>query len=365
VQHLEKLIASVKRNHLDLQWLKEEIEADQQVSKRLAARKEQLEILCETPTKVRLFEDAVVLPAYEGKKRWFYIILAVSAALTLWLAGLVTWEWHTQPIYGPEELAGRLSVPVLATLPRIDHPLSLPNPLRSNSHQQPLDCARFVESIDALRTLLLHLLHHEGSQVIMITSAIQGEGKTSLSCHLAASLARAGRRVLLVDTDLRRARAHKLLGTAHTPGLSDVLHGHRDWREAVQVDVQPNLDFLPAGRMPSGGCHLLSQDYFVKLLDHWRDAYDFVVLDSSPVLLVADPLSIVQGVDAVLLSTMYKVSTLPRTQVAYQRLLSVGARILGVVVSGISPRQYDYYYGAYRYYYATDSSEDNALEAKR
>ncbi|MDW8221874.1 MAG: AAA family ATPase [Gemmatales bacterium] len=352
-ENLEKLVATLKRSHLDLQWLKEEIEADQQVSKRLLARKDQLEMLSEAPTRVRLFEDTVVLPAYESKKRWLYMILAISAALGIWLTVLVIWEWRVQPIHGPEELVGRIHAPIITSLPRIQHPLHLTFPIRESGSSQTLDVLRFMESVDALRTLLLYLLQHECSQVIMISSAVQGEGKTSLSCYLAASIARAGRHVLLVDTDLRRPRAHKLLQAVQSPGLSEILQGQGDWRNAVQTDVLPNFDFLPAGGLPQMSIPLLGRDYFHRLLEEWRASYEVILLDSSPVLLVADPLSIVRGTDAVLLSAMYKVSTLPRTQVAYQRLVSIGARILGIVVNGISPRQYDYYYGTY-YSYASD-----------
>ncbi|GBD34921.1 Tyrosine-protein kinase wzc [bacterium HR36] len=362
VEHLERLIASLKRSHLDLQWLKEEIEADQQVAKRLAARKDQLEILCESPTRVRLFEDAVILPAYDNKQRWLYITIAIAGALTFWMAGLVAWECRTQPIYGPEVLAGKVSAPVLASLPHTEQFLCLRSEASDPNKPLPLAFSRFVESVDALRTLLIHLLQHEYSQVIMVSSAVQGEGKTSLSCHLAASLARASRRTLLVDTDLRRPRAHKLLATVQDPGLSEVLHAQLDWRQAIQSEIIPHLDFLPAGASVHTGVRLLSQDYFLKLLETWRNDYDFIILDSSPVLLVADPLSIVQGVDAVILSTMYKVSTLPRTQIAYQRLVAVGARVLGIVVNGISPRQYDYYYGAYHYYYNSHSPNPTALQ---
>lgn len=349
---LEKLIASLKRDHIDLQWLKEDLENDQQAVKRLSARKDELEVLCSSATRVKLFEDAVILPAYESKKRWLYVIIAIFASLTSWITGLVTWEWRTQCIHGPEELAGKVQAPIISCLPRVDSFPSLPSHTSGPGVLLPADVARFLESMDALRSLLLHILQRQLAQAILVTSAVQGEGKTSLSCHLAASIARTGRRVLLVDTDLRRSRAHKLLGVGHAPGLAEVLQGHLDWHSVVKCDILPNLDFLPAGQILSVSVGLLGQEYFQKLLEQWRHSYDFIILDSPPVLLVADSLSLAPAVDTVLLSTMYKVSRLPRTQIAYHRLLSLGARILGIVVNGISPRHYEYYYGPYHYYAA-------------
>jgi polysaccharide biosynthesis transport protein len=203
-----------------------------------------------------------------------------------------------------------------------------------------------TESVDAARSLLLHTARTEKVQIVMITSALAGEGKTSLASHLAASLARAGRRTLLLDSDLRKPTLHRLFNMSREPGLSEVLRGTAGLPEVIRDTPIANLSLISAGQADASALQALAQDAIADLFTQLRTQYDFIVVDSCPVLPVADSLLVGQYVDAVIFSLLREVSRLPRVQAAYQRLAMLGIPMLGAVVSGTRDHTYgsDYHY---------------------
>lgn len=335
IQTLEKTLISFQRSRVDIQWLRDEIESDLQVHKKLLARKDQLEMLLSAAPRVTLLEKATVTPVYESKKRWLYTGLVVTLSLLTWLLGLLAWEWHTQRIHSPEELAGKLAVPVIAMLPACK-PGSPPLRSIGDASQGLLRerSERFIEAVDTLRALLTERIHGISRIVLMVTSAIHGEGKTTVSCHLAASLARTGRRVLLLDADLCHGNAHRLLGGRACPGVAEIVHGHISWQNAVQPTTVRNLDLIASGNCDHKSMYELSQSNLSNLISSVRHVYDVVILDTPPVLLVPDAMSVARLVDGVLVTVMRKVSSLRDVREVCYRLGVSNAQILGVVMSG-------------------------------
>ena len=196
-----------------------------------------------------------------------------------------------------------------------------------------------------MRAMLLHASRRDGTRVVMVASAMKGEGKTSLACHLATSLARAGRRTLLIDCDLRSPACHRLFDLPAGPGplrgpRGGLRHRGRDPRGARTRG--PAL--LTAGRMDALALQGLSQDGLRSLLDELRTRYDFIVVDSAPVLPVADSLLVGQAVDAVIFSVMRDVSRLPMVYEAHERLAALGVRMIGAVVAGVQETSHAYEY---------------------
>jgi polysaccharide biosynthesis transport protein len=171
--------------------------------------------------------------------------------------------------------------------------------------------------------------------VVMVTSAVGGEGKTTLASHLAGSLARAGRRTLLIDCDLRRPAAHQLFELPLQPGLSEALLGEVHVAEATLATAVDGLWLMPAGQWDREVIQSLAREGLRQIFDKLRHDYDFIVIDSHPVLPATDSLLIGQHVDAVLLSVMREVSQAPKVYAACQRLNALGIRVLGAVVSGV------------------------------
>ena len=179
-------------------------------------------------------------------------------------------------------------------------------------------------------------------RVVMVTSATSGEGKTSLATHLAASLARAGHKTLLLDGDLRKPAAHRIFDLPLGPGFSELLRGETDLPEAVRPTQAPGLWLLPAGTCDNEALQQLAQDAVRRIIERLRPEYDFIVIDSSPVLPVADALLLAQYADGVLLSLFQEVSRLPKVYAAYQRLKMIRVRMLGAVMNGTHEDVYGY-----------------------
>ncbi len=173
-----------------------------------------------------------------------------------------------------------------------------------------------IESIDATRTTLLHLSRVEGLKSVMVTSAGVGEGKTSLSTQLSASLARAGRRTLLIDCDLRRPVAHQLFDETLEPGVCEQFRGEDVGESLIRATPLPQPlvhDRRPLRR--SGLAVALAE--WAQLIARFTlaEQFDFIVVDTAPVLPVPDSLMIAQQVDAVIFSILRDVSRVPDVQV--------------------------------------------------
>jgi capsular exopolysaccharide synthesis family protein len=192
----------------------------------------------------------------------------------------------------------------------------------------------FLESVDAIRTMLLHMARTDSLRVVMVTSAVGGEGKTSLSSHLATSLARAGRKTLLVDCDLRKPSLHRVFDLPDEAGFCEALRSEADLAALIQPTAVPGLTVLAAGACDAVALARLASGGPAAILPLLREQYDFIVVDSSPVLPVTDSLLIAQEVDGVVFSVLRDVSRMNRLYAAYERLAFLGVRTLGAVVTG-------------------------------
>jgi len=182
--------------------------------------------------------------------------------------------------------------------------------------------------------MLLRAAAREPTQVLLISSATNREGKTTLASQLAASLARAGRRTVLVDFDLRHPALHQLFEQPLEPGVCNILADEIDAASVVKRTPVGNLWMIAAGRWDEQVPQLLAQDGVKQLFDVLRNEFDFVILDSFPILAAVDSLMIAQHVDGVTLSVLNEVSRADNVYTAYRKLVAFGVRVLGTVVSG-------------------------------
>lgn len=347
IQTLEKALTTLHLKRTTVQSLNDEIETDLQTYKKLLARKDQLDMVRRTRPRVTVLETAHALPAYEGKKRLLYVFISMALSCFVWIFGLLAWEWRTQHVHWPEELLAELPIPVIGVLPDIGSVAS-----KKHTHcKHPSVLAtyppqRFTEAIDTLRVLLIHQLGSANHSVLMVTSPLHGEGKTMVSCYLAASLARCGHRVLLIDADFCGSNAHRLVGGKSFPGLAEIFGNQHPWREVIQRLQMPNMDFLAAGKYDDLTCYKLGQAITKTFLDEIRLAYDFIVMDTSSVLSVADVLGLARFSNGVLLTVSYRISSLVKVRLAYQRLTTSGAHVLGTVMNRLPSGLYSSYCGA-------------------
>jgi capsular exopolysaccharide synthesis family protein len=192
-----------------------------------------------------------------------------------------------------------------------------------------------AESVDGVRAIIAQT-GRETPKVIVVTSAVEHEGKTTFAAQFAASLARAGNRTLIIDGDLRHPNMHLALELELRAGLPELLRGEIAPDEAVQPTSIEGLFAVTGGSCDYASITALSRPDAAKIIRSFRASFDSVVIDAGPVLAFADVLLIGQASDAAIVVTMRDVSRLPLVAKAVDRLRSVGVRVLGTVVNGIS-----------------------------
>jgi len=230
--------------------------------------------------------------------------------------------------------------------------------------------SQMAESYRALRTSLLLTSLGGPPHVILVTSALPGEGKSTTTLNAAIVLAQKGARVLLMDADLRRATLHKTLGMGPRDGLSNVLTGNASLQQVIiPSNILPNLFLLPAGTPPPNPAELLASSQMQELLVQLRGQYDHIVMDTPPTLSVTDPVILSTLADRVVLVIRSGQTTKQALRRARDILLQVNAHVCGVLLNAVdlaSPDYYNYYEYQERYsngYYGEERAHKPATGA--
>jgi capsular exopolysaccharide synthesis family protein len=216
-----------------------------------------------------------------------------------------------------------------------------------------------AEACRSIRTNMMFISAQKEFSLFSVTSPGPQDGKTTVAINLAVTMAQAGARILLIDTDMRKPRIHKSFGLKTDRGISSVMAGDVKLKDAIYKSEVPNLDVLPCGPMPPNPAELLHTERFRQILTECRASYDRVVLDSPPIGPVTDPAIIGSITDGVVLVLRAGHTTREGAQFARRQLGDAGARILGLVINQTDRkgRGYGYGYGYYapygKYYRAT------------
>ena len=223
---------------------------------------------------------------------------------------------------------------------------------------------QYVEAYKSLRTNLEFLSASTGCKVILITSSVQEEGKSNVAINLASTMASGGKRVVLVDSDLRKGSLSRYLHLRHTrPGISNIVAGQPTLNDALVRFKNVQFTLLPVGPLPPNPSEMLSLPAVEQMFDTLREYYDYIIVDTPPVSVVTDAAVMCRMVDGVVLVVRSGVTTIQGAQLSKKKLEAVGARILGVVLNGYDARRIrrrdGYSYAYSNNYYAGDvQSED-------
>lgn len=292
--------------------------------------------------RIKIREPAVIMYNHNQRQKLLYSGM-VGAAAFLGIITLVAFlEWRSRRVDSVDQVINEIGLRVIGTIPAF--------PTRQAIKTGEADANqnwRFIlnESVNSTRTMLLHSAKSQSMQVIMVTSAMQGEGKTSLTSQLATSMATAGLRTLIVDCDLRNPSMHRLFDLSLAPGCSEILLSELDVSDAVQATTVPNLWVISAGQCSNRVIAALAQGHQLEsMFNRLRGQFDFIVVDSCPVLPVADSLLIGQHVDGVVISILQDISQLPKVLNASERLSQLNIPLLGAVVNGIKTDIHAYGY---------------------
>lgn len=205
-----------------------------------------------------------------------------------------------------------------------------------------------VEGYKIARTNLVFSLTAQNSNCVAVTSWSKGEGKSTATVNLAISIAKMGKRVLLLDTDLRRPNLHNLLKLKNNTGVSDIIGQFGDFQTAVHRDVVASLDVLTSGAIPPNPSELLASSAFAELVEKAKKEYDYVILDTPPVGVVTDTLLLKDFVGGYVFVVRERTTTHGDIERALQSTQLAGTKVLGFLKVGCEMRSKGYGYKKYR-----------------
>lgn len=290
-----------------------------------------------TPKAVIVFPAAVVLGGFLG------CLMVIAAEVT------------DRRFRTTDDIKRSLGYPIIGHVPEC-YPIPL-RELRDSKLDRMLyafhkPSAIATEAFRGVRTALYFSTRGQSHKIIQITSSGPGDGKSTLASNLAVCIAQSGKSILLIDADLRRPRMHRVFGVPNDVGLASVIGLDVELEDTItSLDSIPNLYILPSGQVPPDPSELLSSHRFSELLESVREKFDYVVIDTGPVLAITDPSVVASRVDGVVLALRMAQNSRNHAKRAQEILNGIGANVLGVFVVGArDANASDYGYGgAYAY----------------
>lgn len=237
-------------------------------------------------------------------------------------------------LHSTDEVKAVLGVPILGTLPRMPENLA---PAVRGQRVLLEPNSDVAEAYRTVRTAINFGVPDGRAKTILIASPSAGDGKTTVASNLAIGLAQGGKRVLLLDADLRQPGQHDTFGVENHAGLVDILAHELAPAEVAQKTLVPNLELIPAGPSAENPSDLLNSPRFVELMDELADRYDHVVIDSPPVLAVTDARVIAASTDVTVLVLRADRADRRRSEAARDGLVGVGANLLGLIMNFAAP----------------------------
>jgi capsular exopolysaccharide synthesis family protein len=275
---------------------------------------------------------------------------AIGGLIGLLLSLTITflWEIIDVNVKNQEELKRKYYKPILGTIPNYDEHkirgsllqviasfIHRTNPRNDKVIKEDTDFM-IAEAYKELRTNLRYTLSKDGCKKILINSPISQDGKSTICTNLGVTIAQTGARVLIMDCDLRKGRLHNFFKIKSNPGISELLIGLAKEKDVIQHTIYDNLQVITMGKIPPNPTELLSGSLMEELLKSLEKNYDFIIIDSPPVNIVSDALSLTKLVDGVVLVVRENFTSHPNIAGAITKLEYVDAKILGFVLNGKS-----------------------------
>jgi capsular exopolysaccharide synthesis family protein len=374
---LRSLMESEKKEAIELSKIEVEFKPLQRAADQnskmyslIAARQKEIDIT--GPMKannVRVLERAIVPGAPVRPKPIQNLLLGLAIGLATGIALAFAIEALDNTLKTQADVEQHLGVPVLGLVPIIGATTAGVDAARSdNVRERDLGVFLDPKSVAAeccrsIRTNILFMSPDRPTRTLVVTSPSPQEGKTTTAINLGVTMAEAGGRVLIIDTDMRRPRLHRSFGVPNQTGVSTVIVAKTTLEESIKRTDVPNLDVLPCGPVPPNPSELLHTDRFGAVLAECGKLYDRIILDSPPTSAVTDPAVLGNLADGVVLVIKAGETTRESATYARRQLTSAKARLLGVIVNAIdfsNPAYgYDYYYrNYYRYGYTYGNGPD-------
>jgi capsular exopolysaccharide synthesis family protein len=296
------------------------------------------------PSMARITDLAIAPSSPVKPNRRNLVMTAMLLALLLGALASVAIDRLDNTIKGSDDAEARLQVPVLATLPQVDgsNRRTMARLFLENTH------SHFSEGIRTARTGVMLSSLDSACKVLLVTSAVPGEGKTTVAVNLALALAHAGTKTLLIDADMRRGQTSRSLGQAGaTRGLAAAVAGTAPLEQCLVAVKRTALSLLPVGETPPNPLELLHSQKFKDVLERLKSEFQVIIIDSPPLELVSEAQVLAPMATSCLLVTRAMSTPLPLARKALKRLQRAGGNVLGVVVNGLDFSRAKRYYGEY------------------
>ncbi len=334
---------SQNRTGIEFGVLQREVESNKQIYESLMQRTKETGISGERKsTNIRVIDEAEVPEAPIAPNVQRSTMLSLVAGLTLSLGLVFFIDYLDSRLKTPQDLKNYLGVPFLGLIPAVQRSKGSTNPLLTD-----IDAPSFSEAFKTVRTNVLFSSAEDGVRTLVVTSAGPGEGKSICSANIAIALAQTGLRVLLVDADMRRPRVHEIFEVSEEPGLSNLLTGNAKASEVIQKSRVAGLWLMSAGHIPPNPAELLSSPRFVDFLGALDDHFDWVVLDTPPVLVVADSMVVANKTSGVVFVVGADQTTRNAARNAVDQLTAANAVVIGSVLNKADVHRHSHYYGSY------------------
>ena len=350
----------LNRSGIEYGVLQRDNEANRQMFEALLKRTQETGISEELKAgNIRVVDQAETPRAPVSPNTLNNLLIGLLGGLGLAVGLAFAFEYGDDRIKNPDELKKSLGLPFLGMVPAL-FDKTITNPLITGGAPN-----LFGESIRSIRTNVLFSSADEGSRLVVVTSSAPGEGKTAVSTNLSLALAQAGHRVLLIDGDMRKPRVHEVFAQTLAPGLSNLLVGDKQLSDTIRESPQKGLWLMPAGTFPPNPAELLGSRKFRDLTAYLQQHFDWVIIDTPPVMAVTDASITANLAHGVLFVVGAEMTSKRVAQRAVEQLEMSQARFLGAVLNRVDLEHNAYYYSRYyrpEYggYYGSGPSASNA-----
>ncbi|HBQ9144198.1 polysaccharide biosynthesis tyrosine autokinase [Klebsiella pneumoniae] len=357
---LNKRVSAMPETQQEILRLSRDVESGRAVYMQLLNRQQELNIAKSSAIgNVRIIDNAVTQPKPVKPKKIIIVLIGIFLGIVV-SAGIVLLKvLLRRGIETPEQLE-ELGINVYASIPVAeafarkkvnDKGWGNRNSEQSQSFlaiENPADLA--IEAIRGLRTSLHFAMMEARNNVLMISGASPNAGKTFVSSNLAAIIAQTGKKVIFIDTDMRKGYTRKLFNVKNDKGLSDILSGKSDINGAVRTIEQANFDYISRGAVPPNPAELLMHRRFGELLNWASERYDIVVLDTPPILAVTDAAIIGNYAGTTLLVARFELNTAKEIDISVKRFEQTGVNVKGCILNGVVKKASSYYGYGYNHY---------------
>ncbi|HHJ0008514.1 polysaccharide biosynthesis tyrosine autokinase [Raoultella planticola] len=357
---LNKRVSAMPETQQEILRLSRDVESGRAVYMQLLNRQQELNIAKSSAIgNVRIIDNAVTQPKPVKPKKVLVVLIGIILGTIISASVVLLRVFLRRGIETPEQLE-ELGINVYASIPVAE--TFTKNVVQKKGWSKkivdeipdflavdnPADLA--IEAIRGLRTSLHFAMMEARNNVLMISGASPNAGKTFVSSNLAAVISQTGKKVLFIDTDMRKGYTHKLFNESNTNGLSDILSGRVEINKAIKTIKSAGFDYISRGMAPPNPAELLMHRRFSELLNWASENYDIVVLDTPPILAVTDAAVIGNYAGTTLLVARFELNTAKEIEVSLKRFEQSGVLVKGCILNGVVKKASNYYGYGYNHY---------------